>query len=63
MKIGGFTFLRNARTLGYPFLESIASVLPPVIFWRALKNTPLCHSRVGENPENLEKNGFLLSQE
>jgi glycosyltransferase involved in cell wall biosynthesis len=28
MKISGFTFLRNARTLGYPFLESIESVLP-----------------------------------
>jgi glycosyltransferase involved in cell wall biosynthesis len=28
MKISGFTFLRNARTLGYPFLESIASALP-----------------------------------
>ena len=28
MKVSGFTFLRNARTLGYPFLESIASALP-----------------------------------
>jgi glycosyltransferase involved in cell wall biosynthesis len=28
VKISGFTFLRNARTLGYPFLESITSVLP-----------------------------------
>jgi hypothetical protein len=28
MKVSGFTFLRNARALGYPFLESIASILP-----------------------------------
>lgn len=28
MKVSGFTFLRNARTLGYPFLESITSALP-----------------------------------
>ncbi len=30
MKVSGFTFLRNAQQLGYPFLESIASVLPLV---------------------------------
>ena len=30
MKVSGFTFLRNARINGYPFLESIRSVLPLV---------------------------------
>lgn len=30
MKISGFTFLRNAEILGYPFRESIASILPLV---------------------------------
>ncbi len=28
MKVSGFTFLRNGRRLGYPFLESIQSILP-----------------------------------
>jgi hypothetical protein len=28
MKISAFTFLRNAHMLGYPFEESIRSVLP-----------------------------------
>ena len=30
MKVSGFTFLRNAAMLGYPFTESIKSVLPIV---------------------------------
>jgi glycosyltransferase involved in cell wall biosynthesis len=30
MKISGFTFLRNGQKLGYPFVESIRSVLPIV---------------------------------
>jgi len=30
MKVSGFTFLRNGRKLGYPFVESIRSVLPLV---------------------------------
>lgn len=30
MKISGFTFLRNAQMLGYPFVPSIRSVLPLV---------------------------------
>jgi glycosyltransferase involved in cell wall biosynthesis len=30
MKISGFTFLRNAQKLGYPFVESICSILPLV---------------------------------
>lgn len=30
MKVSGFTFLRNAQRLGYPFLASIRSVLPIV---------------------------------
>jgi hypothetical protein len=30
MKVSGFTFLRNGRKLGYPFAESIRSVLPIV---------------------------------
>lgn len=30
MKISGFTFLRNARSNGYPFIESIKSLLPLV---------------------------------
>ena len=30
MKISAFTFLRNARQLGYPFIESIKSALPLV---------------------------------
>jgi len=30
MKVSGFTFLRNAQMLGYPFKESILSVLPIV---------------------------------
>lgn len=28
MKVSGFTFLKNASLLGYPFIESIQSVLP-----------------------------------
>ena len=27
MKVSGFTFLRNGRMLGYPFVESISSIL------------------------------------
>jgi glycosyltransferase involved in cell wall biosynthesis len=30
MKVSGFTFLRNVRNLGYPFAESIRSILPIV---------------------------------
>ncbi len=30
MKVSGFTFLRNGQKLGYPFIESIRSVLPIV---------------------------------
>jgi len=30
MKVSGFTFLKNAEMLGYPFIESIQSVLPIV---------------------------------
>ncbi|SPE56405.1 conserved hypothetical protein [Verrucomicrobia bacterium] len=30
MKISGFTFLRNAQKFGYPFVESIRSILPIV---------------------------------
>lgn len=30
MKVSGFTFLRNGNKLGYPFVESIRSVLPIV---------------------------------
>src|ERR1700722_18790155 len=30
MTISGFTFLRNGQKLGYPFVESIRSVLPLV---------------------------------
>ncbi len=30
MKISGFTFLRNARMLGFPFVQSIKSILPIV---------------------------------
>ena len=30
MKISGFTFLRNGQKLGYPFVESIRSILPLV---------------------------------
>jgi hypothetical protein len=30
MKVSGFTFLRNAQQLGYPFVESIRSILPIV---------------------------------
>lgn len=30
MKVSGFTFLRNGRKLGYPFAESIRSLLPIV---------------------------------
>ncbi len=30
MKVSGFTFLRNAHQLGYPFVESIRSILPIV---------------------------------
>ena len=30
MKVSGFTFLRNAHINGYPFLESIKSILPIV---------------------------------
>ncbi len=30
MKVSGFTFLRNGQRLGYPFVESIRSILPIV---------------------------------
>ncbi len=30
MKVSGFTFLRNGQMLGYPFVESICSILPIV---------------------------------
>ena len=30
MKVSGFTFLRNGQKLGYPFVESIRSILPIV---------------------------------
>lgn len=30
MKVSGFTFLRNASVLGYPFVESLRSILPIV---------------------------------
>ena len=30
MKVSGFTFLRNADKLGYPFAQSIRSILPIV---------------------------------
>lgn len=30
MKVSGFTFLRNGQMLGYPFVESIKSILPIV---------------------------------
>ncbi|NOZ25944.1 MAG: glycosyltransferase [Nitrospirae bacterium] len=30
MKVSGFTFMRNAQMLGYPFVQSIRSVLPIV---------------------------------
>lgn len=30
MKVSGFTFIKNAQMLGYPFMESIRSVLPIV---------------------------------
>ncbi|NOY39846.1 MAG: glycosyltransferase [Nitrospirae bacterium] len=30
MKVSGFTFIRNAQVLGYPFVQSIKSVLPIV---------------------------------
>lgn len=28
MKVSGFTFIRNGSSLGYPFIESIKSILP-----------------------------------
>ena len=30
MKVSGFTFIKNAEMLGYPFVESIQSILPIV---------------------------------
>ena len=30
MKISAFTFIRNGQILGYPFLQSIESILPIV---------------------------------
>ena len=30
MKVSGFTFIRNGEMLGYPFIESIQSILPIV---------------------------------
>ena len=30
MKVSGFTFIRNGSVLGYPYLESIRSILPVV---------------------------------
>ena len=28
MKVSAFTFIKNGQILGYPFLESIQSILP-----------------------------------
>jgi hypothetical protein len=28
MKVSGFAFIKNAEMLGYPFIESIQSILP-----------------------------------
>jgi len=28
MKVSGFTFIRNGTLLGYPYVESILSILP-----------------------------------
>ena len=28
MKISGFTFVRNGQSLGFPFIQSIRSILP-----------------------------------
>ena len=30
MKVSGFTFIKNGQVLGYPFMESIQSILPIV---------------------------------
>ena len=30
MKVSGFTFIKNGQILGYPFLQSIKSILPIV---------------------------------
>ena len=30
MKVSGFTFLRNGQEFGYPFIQSIRSILPLV---------------------------------
>jgi len=30
LKVSGFTFLRNGKILGYPFVQSIKSILPVV---------------------------------
>ena len=30
MKVSGFTFIKNGQILGYPFLQSIQSILPIV---------------------------------
>ncbi|MBC8097072.1 MAG: glycosyltransferase, partial [Akkermansiaceae bacterium] len=30
MKVSGFTFVRNGNKLGYPFVQSIRSILPIV---------------------------------
>ena len=30
MKISGFTFIKNGQILGYPFVQSIESILPIV---------------------------------
>ncbi len=30
MKVSGFTFIKNGEILGYPFIESIKSILPIV---------------------------------
>ena len=30
MKVSAFTFIKNGQILGYPFLESIQSILPIV---------------------------------
>ncbi len=77
MKISGFTFLRNAHSLGYPFIQSIRSILPIVDeFVIALgpsdDETEKMINEIGSNKvrllhtqwnENMKDAGFVYAQQ
>ncbi len=77
MKVSGFTFLRNAEMLGYPFVQSIKSILPIVDEFiialgpcednteQKLKSIDSPKIKIIHTQwnENMRKNGFIYGQQ